>query len=166
MPSLSCVCVSTACLLVSCTPFPRKSLPSPSPSPNAKRAQQAAVADTGALLGAPVVVRLEERVPRAEAVPVEEALHDQGRLFLLEGVARLPQKADGEPRRSQEVDGSTEERAQGGRGVALGAWRVESTVLFYYTILSSEGRRAAQNKPTMRACALHPQLELASRGRS
>lgn len=67
--------------------------PSPAcPLPNAKRAQQAAVTGARALLQTRVVVRVEEGVPRAEAVPVEVALHDQGRLLFLEGVPHLAQK--------------------------------------------------------------------------
>lgn len=62
------------------------------PSPDAKRAQKTAVAGAGGLLGVRVV-RLEERVPGAEAVSVEVSLDDQGRLFLLEGVAHLAEEA-------------------------------------------------------------------------
>lgn len=69
----------------------------PSPSPNTQRAQQPAVAGAGTPLRASVVVRVEERVPRAESISVEVALHYQGRLFLLEGVARFAQKA-GQPK--------------------------------------------------------------------
>lgn len=40
------------------------------------------------------MVRAEEGVPRAETIPVEEALDDQGRLFLLERVAHFAEEAN------------------------------------------------------------------------
>ncbi len=62
------------------------------PSPDAKRAQKTAVSGAGGLRGT-CVVGLEERVPRAEAVSVEVSFDDQGRLFLLEGVAHFAEEA-------------------------------------------------------------------------
>jgi len=66
------------------------------PSPDAKRAKKTPVAGAGGLFRAVSVsrvVRLEERVPRAEAVSVEISLDDQGRLFLLEGIAHFAEEA-------------------------------------------------------------------------
>lgn len=39
------------------------------------------------------MVRVQERVPGAEAVSVEVALHDQGRLFFLERIAHFAEEA-------------------------------------------------------------------------
>lgn len=50
------------------------------------------MAGARAFLGAGVVVRVEEGVPRAEAVAVKKAFHDQVCFFLLERVARFAQK--------------------------------------------------------------------------